>query len=171
MSYSYTQTGSQTFTVTYARYLASKVATDLMRIHRLYGSPTESRIQQFETELTELLRNGYVDNVTYGFQKNGNWIEPTIRYTARELSALSNADDDPGKIRPGADVSGALFTSYLSYSASFTALTLDQQEAFENTLPFQRSGSPTPGVTGYLQDDKSYSSGGRSLNRSSVKIY
>lgn len=171
MNSSYTQTDSQTFTVTNARYLASKVATDLKRMQRLYGSPTDTRIQQFEEELTALLKNGYVDKVTYGFQKDGNWIEPTLRYTASDLSSLGMADDDPGKIRSGADVSGASFKSYLCYNAAFDKLTSAEQAAFENTLPFQRSGTPQPGITGYMQEDKSYSSGGRSLNRSSVKNY
>jgi hypothetical protein len=147
------------------------VATDLKRIQRLYGSPSDFIIEKYEGELTELLKYGYLDHVEYGFQKNGNWIEPTLRYTAGDLSALSGSDDDPGKISSGADVSGSFFTSSLSKNLSFYRLTQAQQDAFENALPVQRTIAPAPGITGYLQEDKSYSSGGRSLNRLSLKNY
>ena len=39
MSYSYTLTETTTFTVTHARHMAAKVATDLKRMQRLYGEP------------------------------------------------------------------------------------------------------------------------------------
>ena len=106
MSYSITATETRTFTLTHARHLAAKVATDLKRLQRLYGELSDARIEQFEGEATELLRQGYLQSVTYGFQRNGNWIEPTLRYTAREL-ADGGIDDDPGRVRPGANVEGA----------------------------------------------------------------
>src|SRR4051812_43126141 len=116
MSYSYSYTESSTFTVTHARHMAAKVATDLKRMQRFYGHPSDTRIGQFEAEAIELIKAGYLGTVTYGFQRNGNWIEPTLRYTARDLAGASANDDDPGRIRPGADVSGAVFKSYLTYT-------------------------------------------------------
>lgn len=169
MSYSFTQTGSQAFTITHARYLASKVATDLKRIQRFYGCPTDTRITEYETELVELLRNGYLDNVTYGFKRGDNWIEPTLRYTAKELSGLTSADDDPGKIKPGADISGASFYSFLTYNSAYLQLTREQQNSFESSLPFKRGDAQPPGIFGYLTNDKSYSTGGKALDRSYVK--
>ena len=44
MSYSYTVTESTTFTVTHARHIAAKVATDLKRLQRFYGKPSDSAI-------------------------------------------------------------------------------------------------------------------------------
>ena len=41
MSYSYTLSETRTFTVTHARHMAAKVATDLKRMQRLYGSPAK----------------------------------------------------------------------------------------------------------------------------------
>lgn len=171
MSYSYSYTESSTFTVTHARHMAAKVATDLKRMQRFYGHPSDTRIMQFEAEATELIKAGYLGTLTFGFQRNGNWIEPTLRYTARDLAGTSTSDDDPGRIRPGADVSGAVFRSYLTHSAAWNQLTLAQQEAFEATLPFSRNGTPEPGITGYLANDRTYSSGGRALDRASVRSF
>jgi len=37
-----------------------------------------------------------------------------------DLGDMQSADDDPGKIRPGADIKGASFHSYLTHSANGT---------------------------------------------------
>lgn len=170
MSTSYTLSESTSFTVTHARHLAAKVKTDLMRMQRLYDHPSDARIDGFEAEIIELLRHGYLDRVTYGFKRDSQWIEPTLRYTAQDFAA-GDVDDDPGKVRPGADVTGAAFSSFLSYSAKWHGLSQSEQDAFERTLPFQRSGAAEPGTAGYFVSDRTYSSGGRALGRSSMRSY
>lgn len=172
MSYSLSYTESSTFTVTHARHMAAKVATDLKRIQRLYGGrPSDQDIASYEEEITAMIKAGYLESVVYGFQRSGSWIEPTLRYTARDLMGGTANDDDPGRIRPGADISGAAFTSYLCYSRAWFDLPEAQKDAFEAGLPFQRSTAPAPGVNGYMSDDKSYSAGGRALQRSSVRSF
>ena len=172
MSHSLSYTESSTFTITHARHMAAKVATDLKRIQRLYGGrPTDTQIAEFEAEATAMIKAGYLDNVVYGFQRNGSWIEPTIRFTAKDLMGGSANDDDPGRIRPGADIGGASFCSYLCYSSSWFRLTQAEQDAFEAALPFGRSTAPAPGINGYMTDDKIYSAGGQALQRSSVRSY
>jgi hypothetical protein len=171
MSNSYTTSSSQTFTLTHAKYLASKVTADLKRIQRLYGAPSDSVITDYENELIEFLKGGYLSEVTYGFQKDDKWIAPTLRYTASELAGLYGTDDDPGKIKPGADISGAYFTSYLVKNSVYHNLSSSDQDSFQNSLPFKRTGAPAPGINGYLSSDRIYSSGGKSLDRSSVKNY
>ena len=168
MSYSITETVTNTFTLTHAKHLAAKVATDLKRIQRFYGSPTDAWIQDFEAELTTLLRAGYLSEVTYGFKRDGSWIEPTVRYTSSDLAAGSS-DDDPGRIKPNANTAGAAFYSYLKRSASWYSLSHEQQAKFEEGLPFKRGVAAEPAVDGYLQADRTYSAGGRSLGRSSVR--
>ena len=66
--------------------MAAKVATDLKRMQRFYGSPSDRASPSYEAEVTELLKAGYLGTVTYGFRRDGNWIEPTLRYTARDLA-------------------------------------------------------------------------------------
>ena len=172
MSYSYTVSATQSFTVTHARHMSAKVATDLKRIQRLYlGDPSDLEIAKYESELTELLRAGYLGTVTYGYRRNDVWIEPTLRYTAQDLAGASANDDDPGRIRPSANVSGASFYSYLTYSSAWSNLSEIERENFKKRLPIQRGGAPEPGVSGYLQSDRTYSSGGRALNRSTVRSF
>ena len=169
MSYSYTVSETTTFTVTHARHMAAKVATDLKRLQRLYGKPGDIEIADFESEVVELLKGGYLGTVAYGYRRDGNWIEPTLRYTARDLAGSAANDDDPGRVRPGADISGASFCSYLTYSAAWNTLPETEKNTVRARLPFKRTGAPEPGVRGYLSDDRTYSSGGRALSRASVR--
>jgi hypothetical protein len=171
MTCSFTFTESVTFTVTHARHMAAKVATDLKRMQRLYGAPSDLAIGDYETELIELMKAAYLGTVTYGFWRNKTWIVPTLRYTARDLAGSAANDDDPGRIRPGANITNASFYSYLTYSSSWNRLTAAQQAAFKSTLAFQRGGAPEPGVKGYFSSDLVYSAGGRALNRDSVRSW
>jgi len=159
------------FTTTHATYLGAKVATDLKRIQRFYGSPSDLQIERYEQEIIKLLKAGYLDTVTYGYKRNDKWITPTLCYTAKELANSSGVDDDPGKVYPGADIRDASFYSFLSYNAKWNRLSTNEREEFEITLPFRRGYSSQPGVEGYFSQDLIYSSGGRSLNRSTVKSW
>ncbi len=169
MSYSLTTAESTTFTLTDAKYIAAKVATDLKRMQRFYEYPSDSDINDYEAELTQLLKHGYVKKVSYGFKKDGEFIEPTLIYTAAELSISDN--DDPGKVKPNKNVAGASFYSFLEYTPAWSSLSSDQKEKFKNQLPFKRGSAETPGINGYLESDKTYSSGGRALSRSSVRSF
>ena len=169
MSGSYTLSESDTFTLTHAKYLSSKVRTDLMRIHRLYdGEPTVREINEYEEELTALFHKGYLKRVQYGFKRNGQFVSPTLSYEASELSS-GGVDDRPGKIPVGANIIGANFTSFLSYSDKWFALSSSEQASFKSGLPFQRVSGSEPTVAGYYQTDKTYSAGGHSMNRSVVR--
>ena len=165
MSYSYTQSESATFTITHARYIGAKVTTDLKRLQRFYGQPSDIKIANFETEIIELLKGGYLETVTYGFQRDRQLIEPTLRYTATELAGMSANDDDPGRIRPGSDVSGASFYSYLTYTSDWHRLSLNDRNKLKSKIPFERGEAPEPILNGYYTQDLTYSSGGRVLNR------
>jgi len=171
MSMSFTQTDTTTFTETHAKHISAKVAADLKRMQRFYGAPSDSHIAQLEAEMIAFLKAGYLGKVTYGFKRDGNWINPTLRYTARDLADAASNDDDPGRVLPGADVTQAGFNSYMNYSAKWSTLTQGQQEAFENGLPFARVGAPEPGVIGYFVEDRTYSAGGRALDRQSVRSF
>ena len=171
MSYSYTVSETTTFSVTHARHMAAKVATDLKRMQRFYGSPGDSRIAEFEAEIIEFLKEGCLGTVTYGYWRDGDWIVPTLRYKARDLAGQAANDDDPGSVRPGANIDGATFYSYLTYSPAWDAASAATKSTFRQRLPFVREGAPEPGVNGYLSEDRTYSAGGRALNRASVKTY
>lgn len=168
---SWTTTQTHTFTITHARHMAAKVATDLKRMQRLYGNPSDSDIAEYEEEVVELLKGGCLGTVIYGFQRDGKWIEPTLQYTAQELASLSVVDDDPGRIRPGANISGASFYSFLTYSSAWNQMSPGERTGLINRLPFQRTTAEEPGVNGYFDQDKTYSAGGRVLQRATVRSY
>lgn len=171
MSFSTTVTETKTFTVTHARYLASKISTDLKRIQRLYpGHISDQWINDYEQEVTEYLKAGYLHSVIYGFQKDKSWIEPTIRYSAQQLLD-HGVDDDPGKIAPNRNIAGAYFTSYLESNDAWGRLTEQQKEAFRSTVIIKRVGAPAPSVAGYFESDLNYSAGGQSLARSRVRSF
>ena len=169
MTDSYSDSHTMTFTSTDAVYIAAKVATDLKRMQRFYGEPSDEWIQNFETEVIGLLMSGYMGTVTYGFKRGGYWIEPTLFYTARDLSGVTASDDDPGRIRPGASIDGASFHSYLTHSSAWYQLSPAQREEFAKQLPFQRSDGQESGVDGYLRKDLTYSAGNRALDRASLR--
>ena len=169
MTYSYSSTETSTFTRTHARHIAAKVAADLKRMQRLYDKPSDGEIADYETEVVELLKDGYLGTVAYGFRRNGVWIEPTLQYTARDLAGGTADDDDPGRVRPGANVGDAHFYSYLTYSRAWDSLDESEQQAVRDRLPVKRTVAPEPGVSGYWASDRTYSAGGRALDRGSVR--
>jgi len=171
MSTSYTASTSNTFTVVHAREMSAKVAADLKRMQRLYGLPSDAAIAAYETEVVELLRRGYLGTAFYGFRREGKWIEPTLRYTANEFAAEAG-NDDPGRVRPGQNVAGASFYSYLTHTSEWDRLSSAERAQIEQALPIRRVGADLPAVNnGYFADDKTYSAGGRSLARASVRSY
>lgn len=171
MTNSLTVSHSQTFTVTHARHLAAKVATDLKRMQRFYGRPSDREIDYYEAEAIELLKAGYLGTVKYGFRRNGSLVPPTLLYTAHDLAAGAAADQNPGRVFPGADIRGADFYSYLTYSQAWWQASPAEREAVEQRLPFRRESAAEPGLNGRFVSDRSYSSGGRALNRSSLRSW
>jgi len=167
-SYSFEE--STTFSIVHARHMAAKVATDLLRLQRFYGKPTNSSIDAYEAELIALLKEDYLHAVTYGFKRNGKWVV-ALRYHSVAGGSLV-ADDDPGKLRPGVDVSNCSFGSFLEHNANWSNLSATAKHNFYKTLPFQRSDGTEPGVeAGYWIDDRTYSAGGRAISRSVIKRY
>lgn len=162
-------TFNDSFSIIHARQLAAKVATDLKRVQRFYGDPTDQRIKDYEEEISQLLKEGYVDNVIYGYKRNGKWITPTLKYVAKDLTSGSLVDDDPGKVPIGADITGASFYSFLTYSDKWSKLSDTQREDFEKKLPFSRGDAPAPESEGYFSKDLSYGAGGKVLDRSTLK--
>jgi hypothetical protein len=166
----YTTTSTQTFSLTSAKYVASKVAADLRYMRALYGKPSESEIERWIEELVLWIHSGYLGTVTYGFKRNGNCVL-AVKYVADRAGNLTQ-DDTSGKVRPGVDVSGLPFYNYLTHSTTWAWLKSTQQAAFEATLPFQRTGAPEPGVEGgYWQEDRTYSADGGGVRRSTIRRF
>jgi Bacterial HORMA domain family 1 len=124
-----TSTGTTTasFTITEARYVGAKVATDLRLLNSLYGHPALDRIDDFAEEVAVLLRDGYLNYVDYGFKDHSaNSWKLRLRYTATAGGQLR--DSRPGSFPARVAVSGYSFYSYLVYSAKYHALSATQKQ-------------------------------------------
>ena len=166
----YASTSNPTFTQAHAKKISYRVSTDLKRMQRFYGRPTDYQIEVFDLEIVEFMKAMYLETVTYGYMRNNRWIEPTLRYTAFEL-ANKDIGDDPGRIQPNANVKDATFYTYLVYSHNWNMLSLAETDSFEKNLPVQRIVEPEPGIDGYLNQDLAYSAGGRGLLRETVRSW
>ena len=166
MSYSTTRTA--TFNTSSARYLTSKISTDLRTMHRLYGVPALAEIDKYAQEAAELMLGGYLKSVDYGLRRTTTtggmeWVLQ-LRYTISSGGFLT--DDHPGGVPATAPRTGTTFYSYLTYSDAFTALPLAQQEAVKRSLPVSRTGAgETPRAGGTVNSNRTYSRDGVSLAR------
>ena len=162
MTYSYTQT--QTFTLTDAVYLASKVAADLKQMQLFYGEPSDEEITDYAVELGVLLVNRCVKMVEYGFRKANNWVV-VVRYDIRS-DGLALSDDRSGRIPAGVEVTGASWYSFLQRSETWWSMDQSKRDRIEDSNPVKR----TPGVepdfgSGGWSSGKSYSRNGTMLER------
>lgn len=165
-----TRTTSESFTLTHAKYLASKVTTDMLRCQQLYGLPSNTQINNYGTELALLLRGGYVEVYEFGFQCNNQRLI-SWRY-AVDSSGLGSTDDRPGGIVSGVDVASAAFFNQLSYSSAWFSLEQGERERIKAGLPIQRvtKDGPKDGL-GYWEQDRRYTTNGVSLPRSTFRPY
>ncbi|OAB59716.1 hypothetical protein AY599_07800 [Leptolyngbya valderiana BDU 20041] len=165
MTQSYTTTS--TFTRTDARRVGGKVAADLKQMQQAYGKPSDASIEQHLHELVELLLDGYLGTVVYGFKRDGVWLPGSLRYTALSIGTLSE-DARSGSITRGVDITGASFTSHLTYSSKWDDLTTEQKARYKAKLPFQRVGAEEPSAPGGWIEGKSYVSSGGGVRRATV---
>jgi len=161
MSYSFTT--SETFTRTHARYLSSKIGADLRLMLRYYGRPTEAEIEDYMVELTELLAGGYVASFEAGFKKDG-LRAVSVLYEVRVDGTIS--DDNAGGLYARADITGASWFSFLTYSAEWDNLNFAGQKRIRDSLPVDRMPGSAPGDgAGYWEGGRSYASGGVGATR------
>jgi hypothetical protein len=162
-----TYAATQSFTRTDAKYLASKVVTDLYQCARLYGRPSTDSIPDYEAELVELLVGGYVDAYEFGFEQDGKRVV-SWQYSVNSAGVLvgGGTDDSAGGVYARAKVAGAVYFNFLSYSQNWFDLASAARDRIEDTLPFSRSTGTLPADgNGYWVQDKTYSSSGTSVSR------
>jgi hypothetical protein len=169
MTQSYTTSYTQAFTRTIARYIASKVAADLHRIQSYYQQPSLQSIESYLEELTELLAGGHVHSVEYGFQRDNRRIV-SLYYEVRADGTLT--DSHAGGVYARADVSGATWFSFLTYSSDWWSLSEHERNRIMEALPFRRSvgASPQDGY-GYWIDDRTYATDGIGTLRRTFRPY
>ncbi|RPF21506.1 hypothetical protein [Myceligenerans xiligouense] len=156
-------TRSSTFTITDARYVASKLGADLRNLYARYGKPASTSIDDYVEEIALFLKAGYMNTVDFGFKNGDSWVL-RLRYSAVVGGQLR--DVPPGRLPSAVDIAGRSFSSYLRYSSTYRAATADKQAAFKRTLPFQRSSADEPSLGGgAVTSSSEYSRNGTGLSR------
>lgn len=159
---------AETFTRANARRLAGRVATDLHQSRLLYGHPAEGRVEDFLTELKELLSGGYVAKYQFGFERNDRVLW-ALRYTVGpDGSLIGNA----GGLPRGIDVAGGTWFNTLTYSSSWWQLSPGARKTLEDKLPVVRTtGGPPSDSHGFWQKDRTYADGGVGLERETFRSW
>ena len=162
MTGSTTRTAS--FTITDARYVGSKVGADLRRLNTLYGKPALDDIENYVEEIAQLLKDGYLATVDFGFRdKDSNEWKLRLRYRAVQGQLVDNL---PGNYPTDLDVGAWSFYSYLSYKSSFSALSAEAQQQYKDGLPIHRTNADAPSaVSGSTTTGHGYGKNGTGFER------
>jgi hypothetical protein len=147
------------------------MAADMYLCNAYYDLPGVETIANYAEELAILLRDGYVSEYEFGFQRNSKRVL-SWRYTVREDGSLST-DNRAGKLLSSIDLGGARFFNFLSYSSKWWQLTEAERNSTKSTLPISRTtGEPPSDGNGYWTgQDRQYSSGGVGLDRATFRPY
>ena len=167
MTQTFTRTDS--FTITHARHLSSKVAADMHLCAQYYGRPSEDLIRRYSEELAQYLNEGYLAEYEFGYERGGIRVV-TWRYKV-DVNGSITTDDRAGKVVPYVDIMGAEFFNFLTHNSTFSLLSSEQQRRFKESLPITRvEGSPPTDGRGYWTSDRNYYSGGCGLGRQTFQV-
>ena len=162
MSYSYTTTES--FTLTHARKLAAKVASDMHQCQRFYDKPTEAQIASYQEELTILLHGGYVESYEFGFKTKDERRVVSWHYTVGSSGDLEGGRS--GGLFEAAEVSGAVTFNFLAYSSKWFRLSQVERDRIKASYSVRRTdGEPPRDGNGYWDSSRRYASGGVAVTR------
>jgi hypothetical protein len=168
---SFSQSWVETFSITHARELASRIASDLLLMSTYYnGYPSREYIERLLEEIAQYLAAGYLSSFEIGFQRGDRERVFTLLYEALADGTLSG--NRAGGVPAYEDVSDATPFNYLVTNSRFAELSADEQAAFEAGLPVRRASAPPPrDGNGYWTDDRYYGAGGVSLRRKRFVSY
>lgn len=172
MSFSMTRTAAESFTLTQAKHLASKVTADMRRCQQLYGNPSDPNINDYGTEIALKLRDKYLATYEFGWvRKADDERVLTWRYSVNTAGTLTN-DDRPGRIVAGINISGCSFRTYMNHTSAWWSLTVAERVAYEAMMPIDRTAGPEYGSSlGAWHSDLTYSSTGVAMVRQTFKLY
>ena len=151
MTQSFTTTA--TFTRTHAKHLAAKVVADPYQCYVLYDQPATGHVADYEAELIELLAGEYVAEYEFGFKKNSQRIV-CWRYTVGPDGGM-HGDSNAGSLYARADVAGAAYYNFLTYSAKWFNVDTTSKARITSGLPFSRGDGTLPGDGAGLLADRS----------------
>lgn len=153
-------TGS--FTRTGAEYLASKIAAELQAMSDYYGSPDEAKIPRYQKEMAELLSEGCVEWVQYGFRRDGKKVF-VLKY---RVQPSGFQDGRSGGVLARVDVSGAEWFSFMTYTRKWHSLSDARRREIKDRTGIKRAEGEEPADgDGCWAEYRDYSSEGVGVQR------
>jgi hypothetical protein len=155
---------TDTFTITHARHIASRIAADMRLFSLAYGYPSLDQIPNYLEEIAQYLAKGYLGSFEIGFETDGREVVVGLLYEVRSDGTLS--DNRAGDVPLDVDITGAVAFNYLTRTYAWANIGYDAQARFEASLPIKRSTAPAPQHNrGYWTTSRSYASGGVGVQR------
>lgn len=145
---------------TYARHIAAKVAADLKRLQVMGGAdiPSDEEIAAYQEEMSLLLHEGYLGEMTYGFVQDGSWVV-ALKYSTGKR--LANTNDGPPTTE---NTVKQAFASCLAYSSDWEKLVdVARAKLAKNNLPARTPGTEFGLADGRWQKNSGYASGDLSV--------
>lgn len=172
-SYTQSSTETETLTNTQARFLASRIASDLTLVRIFHGhhsaTLTEQHVIDLAFEAAALLRHGLLDSIKYGFQIGNEWVF-ALHYKVNQYNQVEPTSDDPGSIIAASLPAGSNWLSSLTPRQN-PAYSDEQAAAIREKLPVQRYTAEEPGGTlGTWITDKSYGAGNVLVERAQFRM-
>ncbi len=149
-----------------ASHLAGPILEDMRNCHRLYGFPSQSWIDDYETELLFLLRHRYLNTYEFGFERKNNRAL-SWHYEFDYSRAAAAKPIGPRRIR-AISLRDCQFFNYVTYTPSWSKLSAEEKKRIRAKLPVKRVNNPPPSDgKGFWKDQQSFSSKGAAFNKRS----
>lgn len=163
-------TTAQTFTLTHAKYLASKVISDMYQCRNFYNRPSETAVSNYQDELVAMLAGGYVKHYEFGFKNNDQRILSWQYQISTGGDLVGGSDDRSGGIYARAHIDGAVYFNFMSYSQAWFDLSSTERDAVKSKHSITRSTGELPGDgDGYWHTDRTYSNAGVAVERKTFR--
>lgn len=170
MTHSYTTSSTQTFTLTHARELASRVIADLSLCAKLYRRPAADSLDRYRDELVQLLHRGYLDAYEFGFKRDDQRV---LSWFYQVGPSGDVEGGSPGGLYARADIEEASYFNFVTYSQRWCGLDAAAKERFREGLPFRRGhgSAPVDGSGYWAENDRGYAAGGTLVTRRTFRPY
>lgn len=167
---SYSTSATQSFTATNAKHLASRVASDLYQCSRLYGRPFESGIPALQDELGVMLTGGYVSTYEFGFKRDEKRVVTWYYSVDASGNLVGGNDDRSGGIYAHADINGAEYFNFMTYSQKWWDLNSEAKSRVKAQHNIDRGSGEAPADgNGTWYIERTYTSGGVRIDRKSFR--
>ena len=136
---------------------------------RYYGKPTEREIEDYITEITELLTASCLESFEAGFKLDGRRVV-SLLYRVRSDGTVD--DTGAGGVYARADIADASWFTFLVTNSTYAKLSPAERQDLDDRIPVDRTpgSAPTDGA-GYWVSDRSYSAAGTGAARQSFRPY